>query len=205
MTDKFVDAAEKLGALVSEKNAAYGDAFSQAGEVLQALYPKGVRPEQYVDMLGVVRVLDKLFRVANKKGAFDESPWTDIAGYGLLGWVRDQEEDDAMTIADVVERAHQTAKDKGWYDRGPRELPELLCLVHSEVSEALEEYRNGYDVAQTHYDGNGKPCGVASELADIVIRVADIAGLYEVDLQAAVKEKMEYNTTRPYRHNGKIV
>jgi hypothetical protein len=73
-----------VGTLVSQKNEAYGDAFSQAGDVIRVLYPDGIRPEQYVDLLVTVRIVDKLFRIANKKDAFDESPWQDIAGYGIL-------------------------------------------------------------------------------------------------------------------------
>ena len=80
----ILQTAQTIGTLVSQKNEAYGDAFSQAGDVIRTLYPNGVRPEQYVDLLVTVRIVDKLFRIANKKDAFGESPWQDIAGYGLL-------------------------------------------------------------------------------------------------------------------------
>jgi hypothetical protein len=75
----------EIGRLVDEKNKAYGDSFNKSGEILKILYPNGVEPSQYVDMLGVVRVIDKLFRIATQKDAFNESPWKDITGYGLLG------------------------------------------------------------------------------------------------------------------------
>lgn len=80
----FRDIANKLGELVTEKNAAYGDSFGKAGTILEVLYPNGIEPYQYRDMLAVVRVIDKLFRIANTKDAFDEDPWMDIAGYGIL-------------------------------------------------------------------------------------------------------------------------
>lgn len=48
-----------------------------------------------------------------------------------------------------------------------------------------------------------KPIGVWSELADIVIRVADLCGLYGIDLEEALQKKMAYNRTRSYRHGGK--
>jgi hypothetical protein len=48
------------------------------------LYPDGVKPEQYVDLLVTVRIVDKLFRIANRKDALGENPWQDIAGYGIL-------------------------------------------------------------------------------------------------------------------------
>ena len=84
---KFLNEAETIGKLVEEKNAAYGDSFLKSEQIVKILYPNGVKPEQYTDMLGMVRVIDKLFRLANDKDAFGESPWKDIAGYALLGTV----------------------------------------------------------------------------------------------------------------------
>jgi hypothetical protein len=84
----FEQIGSEIGRLVEVKNKAYGDAFAKAGEVLCILYPDGVRPEQYQDMLGVVRVLDKLFRIATDRDALGETPWRDIAGYGILGMAR---------------------------------------------------------------------------------------------------------------------
>jgi len=74
-----------IGALVDEKQAAYGDSFGKSGDVLRILYPKGVPPEKYNDMLAIVRIVDKLFRIATDASAFGESPYKDIAGYGILG------------------------------------------------------------------------------------------------------------------------
>jgi len=81
---KYEALGRAIGALVDVKNAQYGDAFHKTGKILAILYPEGVTPEQYDDMLAVVRVLDKLFRIANGKQG-NEDPWQDIAGYGLLG------------------------------------------------------------------------------------------------------------------------
>lgn len=81
---KYEALGKAIGALVDVKNHQYGDAFHQTGRILAILYPEGVAPEQYDDMLAVVRVLDKLFRIANGKQG-NEDPWQDIAGYGLLG------------------------------------------------------------------------------------------------------------------------
>ncbi|ATB52715.1 hypothetical protein [Caldibacillus phage CBP1] len=74
----------EIGRLVDEKNRAYGDAFNKAGDFLKIIYPNGVKPEQYDDMLAIVRVFDKLMRIANQKEAFGENPWRDICGYSLL-------------------------------------------------------------------------------------------------------------------------
>ena len=75
----------EIGKLVDEKQKAYGDSFGRAGAVMKVLYPKGISLEQMDDALAVIRIIDKLFRIANDKDAFGESPFKDIAGYGLLG------------------------------------------------------------------------------------------------------------------------
>jgi hypothetical protein len=77
--------ASDIGKLVEEKNKAYGSSFSKSGEILKILYPEGVRPDQYTDMLLIVRCLDKFFRISAEKYAFGENPWRDIAGYGICG------------------------------------------------------------------------------------------------------------------------
>lgn len=81
---KYEKIALTIGQLVDEKNIAYGDAFNKTDEFLKLLYPTGVKTEQYSDMLAIVRVFDKLMRIATDKDALGESPWNDIAGYGIL-------------------------------------------------------------------------------------------------------------------------
>jgi len=81
----FEQLGGEIGRLVAEKNAAYGDSFARCGAFLAILYPNGIKPAQYGDALALVRVFDKMMRIANNAGAFGESPWRDIAGYGLLG------------------------------------------------------------------------------------------------------------------------
>ena len=88
----FVDSAVRIAEVVKEKQAAYGDSFGKAGDILRILYPSGINPNQYQDMLAVVRIIDKLFRIATKKDAFGESPWQDICGYALLGVCKDGNE-----------------------------------------------------------------------------------------------------------------
>lgn len=86
---KYKELAERIGNLVDDKNAAYGSSFDQAGDFLKLLYPDGIPVASYTDMLCVVRIFDKLKRIATRKDAFGESPYGDIVGYGLLGLFKD--------------------------------------------------------------------------------------------------------------------
>ncbi|WP_405157019.1 hypothetical protein [Paenibacillus sp. FSL K6-0108] len=121
------------------------------------------------------------------------------------------------SISELVDAAHENAVSKGWWDKNPS-FGETIALIHSEASEALEDYRNGREVTDIWYENkdlktrfkdpitpNCKPCGIPSELADIVIRVMDACGHYGIDLEKAIQEKMAYNATRPQRHGGKVL
>ena len=76
---------QEIGKTVTEKNEAYGDSFAKSGQVLRIMYPKGIMPAEYDDMLAIIRIVDKLFRIATDRDALGESPFLDIAGYGILG------------------------------------------------------------------------------------------------------------------------
>lgn len=79
---------QQIGRLVEEKQTAYGDSFGKSGSVLRILYPQGIGPAQIDDALCIVRIVDKLFRIATDRDALGESPYRDIAGYALLGAFR---------------------------------------------------------------------------------------------------------------------
>jgi len=86
MSEKSYESiGREIGKLVKEKNEAYGDSFGRSCKILEVLYPNGVPVDQYRDALAITRVIDKLFRLANNKDAFGESPWRDICGYSILG------------------------------------------------------------------------------------------------------------------------
>lgn len=72
-----------------DKNRKYGDAARKVTDLLYTLYPEGIRPDQYPNALLLIRLLDKVVRLASytpeRQNEDDESPWVDVAGYGLLG------------------------------------------------------------------------------------------------------------------------
>lgn len=125
------------------------------------------------------------------------------------------------TINELVQEAHLNAKVHGWHDE-QRSFGDLIALCHTELSEALEEFRKGHQPSNTRYDCKaqkstvdcdsdcgscdfGKPQGIPSELADVCIRIFDMAGLYGIDLDQAIAEKMNFNRNRPFRHGGKVL
>lgn len=107
-----------------------------------------------------------------------------------------------MNIKELCEESHKTALEHGWWEGDPS-LPEKLCLMHSELSEALEEYRDGKGISEWYQNKLGKFVGIPIELADCVIRIADLCGRYGIDLDECLRVKLEYNKSRPHRHGGK--
>ena len=107
-----------------------------------------------------------------------------------------------MNLRKLQTEVHAIAVAKGWWDT-ERTFGDLIALVHSELSQAFEAYQErgldgwveprvvekdppppSWDRTAFTHDVLNKPCGFASELADVVIRVADMAEHYGVDLQA---------------------
>lgn len=76
-------------------------------------------------------------------------------------------------------------------------------MCHSELSEALEESRKGKPINETYYV-EGKMEGIPSELADVVIRIMDICGKYNIDLGQAIVEKHQFNKSRSFKHRKKF-
>ena len=80
----FEEVGAEIGRLVSKKNKAYGDSFRKSEGIIDILYENGISLNQYGDLLTVIRIIDKLFRIATHNDPFGEDAWRDIAGYAIL-------------------------------------------------------------------------------------------------------------------------
>jgi len=87
--DMFRTRANQVARLVAQKNRAYGNSFAKTSAFLKLCYPNGIETKQYDDMLTIVRIFDKIMRIATAKEALGENPWQDINGYSLLALVQD--------------------------------------------------------------------------------------------------------------------
>ena len=124
-----------------------------------------------------------------------------------------------LDLNKFAQEVHDNAVDHGWWEE-ERKFPEIVALCHSELSEALEEYRAGNRVRperetpMLYYSGKNavalqetldckKPEGMAVEMADCIIRILDWCGKEGIDIEAILRAKHEYNKGRTYKHGGK--
>ena len=108
-----------------------------------------------------------------------------------------------MSMNELGLQIYDWAKRKGWWPDEGRTFGDLCTLMHTEISEAYEDYRDGHEITEIWYEKGDKPCGIPTELADLIIRILDTCAHYGIDIDAVVAEKMAYNETRAFRHGGK--
>jgi NTP pyrophosphatase (non-canonical NTP hydrolase) len=104
-------------------------------------------------------------------------------------------------LQNVQRLCYQNSKDHGFWDGAENDnIPTKLCLIHSEISEALEAHRKGNPPSEkcpghSHF---------AEELADAVIRILDLAGRLEIDIGTVLVQKMAVDAKRSHMHGGKV-
>ena len=126
-------------------------------------------------------------------------------------------------INELAKKIHENAIAKGLYENEIN-IGEKLCLVHSEVSEALEAVRKDHytklekdwhidgmadhnygitfyddETFKTHFEHSVKNT-FEDELADTIIRVLDLCAYMNINIESHIKAKMRYNSTRPHKH-----
>lgn len=83
-TIDFESIATSIGKLVASKNKSYGNSFQESGKIIEMLYPNGIPVEKYTSVLALIRIIDKLYRIATQPDFNGEDAWRDIAGYAIL-------------------------------------------------------------------------------------------------------------------------
>jgi len=120
-----------------------------------------------------------------------------------------------QSLNDLRDLCLKIANEKGFTEAT---IGEDLMLMVSELAEALEDHRKGREPSwvwyetksgesTTEYDDDGKPskpCGIPTEIADLIIRALHFCGKHDIDIQSAVMKKIEFNRTRPFKHGKKL-
>ena len=127
-----------------------------------------------------------------------------------------------LQLNEACKQQHQEVIEKGFTNF---EVPNLLMLIVSELGEALEADRNNrhadYDAFYKAYKQRSNECGDNSEfnrilykeqfekmckdtfedeIADAFLRLMDLCGAFNIDIEKAIRYKRDYNRLRPTKH-----
>lgn len=129
-----------------------------------------------------------------------------------------------MNLNEWRDEVHKNAVEHGWWEE-VRSFGDVVSLMHSELSEAIEECRAGHGLNEVYtkcdmeehkargsagcgvckYCAANKPEGIPVELVDCIIRILDFMGKENIDVEEVLRMKHEFNKNRPYRHGGKKI
>lgn len=113
------------------------------------------------------------------------------------------------TLYDWSVLIYEWAETKGWNEKAAtRTEGEWAALVHTEISEAFEEFRSGHEAREIYFSreasGPEKPEGMPIEYADALIRILHWFAFHKINPIEIMQLKMSFNLDRPYLHGGKI-
>lgn len=112
-------------------------------------------------------------------------------------------------LNDLRDLAFSESKRKGFHTEKPN-FGDFIANLHGEVSELWEAYRKGNldkhcDKAKSMEENGIEPLtAIEEEIADYIIRGFDFAGAFGIDLEKAVRNKLLFNRTRPFRNGNKL-